>query len=108
MIKLFGRVNGKEKYFFFMGLNIAKGVCVLIDPSLNYVLKSSHASKSGRIIMITVLVNGLKISFCNIYAPNNLKEQLEFIQELNNCLIDKAEVVSLVLGGDWNCTLKKR
>ena len=71
-------------------------------------LESSHASKSGRIVMITVLVNGLKISFCNIYAPNNLQEQLEFIQELNNYLIDKAQVASLVLGGDWNCTLSKK
>lgn len=58
--------------------------------------------------MITVLVNGLKISFGNIYAPNNLQEQLEFIQELNNCLIDKAQAASLVLGGDWNCTLSKK
>lgn len=71
-------------------------------------LESSHASESGRIVMITVLVNGLKISFCNIYAPNNLQEQLEFIQELNNCLIDKAQAASLVLGGDWNCTLSKK
>ena len=58
--------------------------------------------------MIPVLVNGLKISFCNIYTPNNLHEQLKSIQELNNCLIDKAEAVSLVLGGDWNCTLSKK
>ena len=33
---------------------------------------------------------------------------MEFIQELNNCLIDKAEAASLVLGGDWNCTLSKK
>lgn len=108
MMKLFGRVNGKVKYFFSHGTKHSKGVCILIDPSLNYVLESSHASKSGRIVMITVLVNGLKISFCNIYAPNNLQEQLEFIQELNNCLIDKAQADSLVLGGDWNCTLSKK
>ena len=71
-------------------------------------LESSHAGKSVRIVMITVLVNGLKISFCNIYAPNNLQEQLEFIQELNNYLIYKAQAASLVLGGDWNCTLSKK
>ena len=95
------------KIFFSHGTKHSKGVCILIDPSLNYVLESSHASKSGRIVLITVLVNGLTISFCNIYAPNNQQEQLEFIQELNNCLIDKAEAASLVLGGDWNCTLSK-
>ena len=71
-------------------------------------MESSHASKTGRIVLITVSLNGLKISFCNIYAPNNQLEQLEFIQELNNCLIDKAEADSLVLGGDWNCKLSKK
>ena len=71
-------------------------------------LESSHGSKSGRIVMITVLVNGLKISFCNVYAPNNLQKQSEFIQELSNYLIDKAQAASLVLGGDWNCTLSKK
>ena len=68
------------KIFFSHGTKHGKSVCILIDPSLNYVVESSHASISGRIVMITVLVNGLKISFCNIHAPNNLQEQLEFIR----------------------------
>ena len=46
------------KIFFSHGTKHSKGVCILIDPSLNYVLESSHASKSGRIVLITVLVNG--------------------------------------------------
>ena len=70
--------------------------------------ESSHASKTGRIVLIAVSLNELKTSFCNIYAPNNQLEQLEFIQELNNCLIDKAEADSLVLSGDWNCTFSKK
>ncbi|KAL9959075.1 hypothetical protein ACROYT_G036156 [Oculina patagonica] len=48
------------------------------------------------------------MSFCNIYAPNNPSEQLEFIQELNNCIIDKLELTNLIVGGDWNCTLSKK
>ena len=47
------------------------------------------------------------LSLCNIYAPNNQAEQLEFLQELNNCLIDKSELTTLIVGGDWNCTLSK-
>ena len=49
----------------------------------------------------------MKLSLCSIYAPNNQTEQLEFLQELNNCLIDKAELTTLIVGGDWNCTLSK-
>ena len=28
-------------------------------------------------------------------------------QELNNCLIDKSKLTTLIVGGDWNCTLSK-
>ena len=47
----------------------------------------------------------MKLSLCNIYAPNSQTEQLKFLQELNNCLIDKSELSTLIVGGDWNCTL---
>ena len=30
------------------------------------------------------------------------------MQELNNCIIDKSELSSLIVGGDWNCTLSKK
>ena len=45
-MKLLGKVNGKVKYFFLMGPKNSKGVCILVDPSLNYVMESSHASKT--------------------------------------------------------------
>lgn len=49
-----------------------------------------------------------KLSLCNVYAPNDQVNQLQFMQELNNCLIDKSELTSLIIGGDWNCTLSKK
>ena len=63
--------------------------------------------KLGRIVLITIGINSLKLSLCDIYAPNNQTEQLEFLQERNNCLIDKAELTTLIVGGDWNCTLSR-
>ena len=30
------------------------------------------------------------------------------MQELNNCTIDKSELTSLIVGGDWNCALSKK
>ena len=47
------------------------------------------------------------MSLCIICAPNNQGEQLEFLQELNNFLIDKSEPIILIVSGDWNCTLSK-
>ena len=35
-------------------------------------------------------------------------EEILFMQELNGFLIDKSEITSLIVGGDWNCTLAKK
>ena len=59
-------------------------------------------------VLITMEFNSLKLSLCNVYAPNNQSDQLNFIQELNNVLIDKSELFTLIVGGDWNCTLRKK
>ena len=34
--------------------------------------------------------------------------QLNFLQELNNVLMDKLELSTLIVGGDWNCTFAKK
>ena len=59
-------------------------------------------------MLITVTLYSLKLTLCNIYAPNSPAEQLAFIQELNNCIIDKSERTTLIVGGDWNCSLSKK
>ena len=46
-------------------------------------------------MLITIVVNSLILSLCNIYAQNNLGEHLEFLQELNDFLINKAELTTL-------------
>ena len=59
-------------------------------------------------MLINPNLNSLKLTLCNIYALNGQPEQLEFIQELNRCLIDKSELTTLIVGGDWNCSLSKK
>ena len=94
--------------YFSHGSQFSKGTCILTDPSISYNVQYSFSNNLGRTVLITVNINGQKVSFCNIYAPNNSSEQLEFIQELNNCIIDKSELTNLIVGGDWNCTLTKK
>ena len=96
------------KILFSPGTHHSKGVCILFDPATKLNEEYSFSNKTGRIILITVYLNGMKISLCNIYAPNNQPEQLEFIQELNSCIIDKSEMTNIIIGGDWNCANKKR
>lgn len=96
------------KIFFSHGTNHSKGVCTLISPFVNCQMDYSYANTSGRIILVTIVLGTKKLSLCNIYAPNDQSNQLEFMQELNNCIIDKTELTTLIVGGDWNCTLSKK
>ena len=95
---------------FSHGSNRSRGVCILIliDPSENINSEHSFKDSNGRIVLTTIEFNGFELSLCNIYAPNNLTEQITFIQELSGFLMDKSEITSLIVGGDWNCTLAKK
>ena len=67
-----------------------------------------YSNNSGGIVLITISLNGQKVTLCNIYAPNDQANQLQSLQELNNCIIDKIELTSLIVGGNWNCALTKK
>ena len=94
--------------FFSHGTRHSKGVCILLHPTVQNKIDYSFSDKAGRIVLITCVLNSLKLSLVNIYAPNSQSEQLKFLQNLNNCLIDRSEISTLIVeGGDWNCTLSK-
>ena len=106
-----GNIWKKEwggELFFSHGTKHSKGVCILINPTMQLQVDSRYSNNSGRIVLITTSLNGQKVTLCNIYAPNDQANQLQFLQELNNCIIDKTELTSLIVGGDWNCTLTKK
>ena len=96
-----------SEIIFSHGSHHSKGVCILISPSLQLEIDYTYKNNSGRIVLIKTTLNSLKLTLCNIYAPNGQSE-LEFIQELNRCLIDKSELTTLIVGGDWNCSLSKK
>ena len=89
------------RFFFSHGTQHSKGVCILLDPTINNNVEYFFSNNTGSIVLITTHLNGMKTSLCNIYAPNNKSEQLEFIQELNSCIIDKSEMTNIIIGGDW-------
>jgi len=48
-------------------------------------------------------------SLCKIYTPNDQVNQLPIHARAQQyCIIDKSELTSLIVGGDWNCTLSKK
>ena len=81
----------------------------MIDPGVKVDKIECHFNDaSGRIVLITLILNDLKLSPCNIYAPNNHADQPEFIRQLNGLVIDKSDLTALIIGGDWNCALSKK
>ena len=108
MMNQCGKVNGGVRFFFSHGTHHSKSVCILLDPTINSNVEYFFSNNSGRIVLITTCLNGVKTSLCNIYAPNSQSDQLEFIQELNNCIVDKSKMTNIIIGGDWNCTLTKK
>ena len=112
MMNQCGKVNweggGGGKILFSFWKHHSKGVCILFDPTVNSNVECFFSNNTGRIVFISTYLNGVKTSLCNIYAPNNQSDQLEFIQELNNCIVDKSEMTNIIIGGDWNCTLTKK
>ena len=84
----------------------SRGVCIL-TPKVKGKIELLFQDNCGRKVLITSQINGLKVSLCNLYAPNNSVDQLRFLQELNCCLIDKADITTLIVRGDWNCALTK-
>lgn len=83
-------------------------MCILINPLVQPKIDYSYANDSGRIVLITITLNGQKLSLCNANAFNDHVNQLKFMQELNNCIIDNLKLTLLIVVGDWNCILSKK
>ena len=62
--------------FFSHGSTHSRGVCILINPSCSYTVESLNRDQNGRIISINLSSGSANISLCNIYAPNDLQQQL--------------------------------
>ena len=58
--------------FFLHGSIHSRGIYILINPTLNCIIKNIHNEPSGRIILIDLNFNAKNRSFYNVYAPNNL------------------------------------
>ena len=99
-MKIFGESNGEEN--FFPMAPEAQQRWILIHPSVRDKVEFLFPDKLRRIVLITIVVNFLKLSLRNICTLDNQTEQLEFLQELNNCLAHKSELITPIVarGGD--------
>lgn len=65
-----GRTWADKVYFSSHSSGNKRGVAVLINRRLNFTHISHYADTEGRYILVNGIIDGMHISLCNIYAPN--------------------------------------
>ena len=85
-------------YYSNCNENISKGVAILISPSFKYPIENIETDDAGRIVKICIVIDDLKYSFVNVYAPNIVSERIVFFKDLKSWLKDCPNIVA----GDFN------
>ena len=70
-------------------------------------LKKLQRDKDGRYVSSEVYLDDEKFVFVNIYAPNDQTQQIHFLRDLSQSLLNSYANGTLVLGGDFNCALSE-
>ena len=88
------------------GTNHSRGVMILFNPKLVKHVDHVEADKYGRFLLLQVTIHNTSFYLCNIYSPNNISEQKTFFSNLQNILINACATDEIIIGGDFNCSLK--
>ena len=94
------------KVFFSHGSSNSKGVMILVNPNLELKVEKCITDKNGRYILLDLIVDESHIILLNIYAPNDINQQVTFFRSLQNLLAEFAPE-DIVVAGDFNCALKE-
>ena len=71
---------------------------------MNFKVEKLISDKQGRFIILKLSLDDKAIVLVNIYAPNDVAQQVTFFQKLNKQL-EEFEQDTIVIGGDFNCVL---
>jgi exonuclease III len=89
--------------FFSHGDSNSRGVAVAVSKQLDYTVNDVIRSQNGRYIALNITID--KSTFCiiNCYCYNcdKLKDQLKWLNEIQNILL-KNNNTNIVIGGDLN------
>ena len=79
---------------------------ILVYPNLEVKVEKCITDKNGRYILLDLIVDESHIILLNIYAPNDVNQQLTFFKVLQNLLAEFAQE-NIVVAGDFSCALKE-
>ena len=92
------------KVFFSHGTSHSKGVMILVNPKVDFKIEKAISDNNGRYIILDAMVDDSHVVLVNIYAPNDLNQQLAFFNDLQHILQEFAQE-HIIIGGDFNCAL---
>ena len=84
--------------------NHSKGVMILVNPRYQLQVIRSTKDKNGRSIILEIKLGNQNLVLANVYAPNDISQQIKFYQDLNQMLRRFSDSNSII-GGDFNCVL---
>ena len=93
--------------YFSHGSEHSKGVCVLVNPKSTYQLSILKNDIQGRYLIAKLSIEKTAFFLINIYAPNDYREQEQFIKILSKNIAAKTDVSKVIIAGDWDTTLKQ-
>ena len=90
--------------FYSHGSNHSKGVIILVNPRYQLEMIRSNKHKNRRSTILEIKLDNQNLVLANIYAPNDITQQIKFFQGLNQTLNGYSDN-NLIIGGDFNCAL---
>lgn len=87
------------------GTSVSAGVAILLAPNYKEQPCSVFDIVSGRLLRVDVTIHGIDFSFVNVYAPNIGSDRVSFFEKLKIALSHIPFDRTIVLAGDFNCTL---
>ena len=80
---------------------------MLINPASKFQVSIVEIDPHGRYLITKLQVEHAIFYVINVYAPNDYREQEQFIRTLGEKLVSKTDTTKLIISGDWNATLNK-
>ena len=95
--------GGKVAYSH--GSSHSRGVMILFKPRLDVCIEKIITYNYGRCVLIKTTLDDTKTIFVNVYAPNEARHQVSFLNELFNSFLKEYINENVVLGGNFNCVI---
>ena len=93
------------KIFCSHGTKHSKGVMILLNPKYNILrCDKIRERQPGKKIVLDTKMNDANLVLMNLYAPNDISQQVQFFEKVMNRLSNYADE-NIIIGGDLNCPL---